>query len=168
MTTESTKIALRDIPFQTAEGQTRTLADFGDGVLLVVNVASKCGLTPQYAQLEALQRAYDDRGFTVLGFPCNQFGGQEPGSIDEVVEYCTTTWGVSFPIQDKIEVNGDGAAPLYAALTSVANPEGVTGPITWNFEKFVLTPDGDLHRFSPQIKPDDEAIVSLIESHLAR
>jgi len=157
---------LRDIPFLTADGSPATLRDFGDGVVLVVNVASKCGLTPQYEQLEELQRTYGERGFTVVGFPCNQFMGQEPGSMEEILEYCSTTWGVSFPVVDKIRVNGSHAAPLYKALKKAKDAEGRRGPILWNFEKFVLTPSGELHRFRPQVKPDDPAIVAVIEANL--
>ncbi|WP_442575737.1 glutathione peroxidase [Microbacterium sp. F51-2R] len=164
--TQAVDISLRDIPFQTAEGETKTLADYGDKVLLVVNVASKCGLTPQYEQLEELQRAYADRGFTVLGFPCNQFAGQEPGSMDEILEYCSVTWGVSFPVLDKVKVNGGKAAPLYKALKRTKDAEGKRGPVLWNFEKFVLTPDGAMHRFRPNVKPDDPAIVRVIEENL--
>ena len=157
---------LRAIPFHTADGATTTLADYGDKVLLIVNVASKCGLTPQYEQLEQLQRTYGDRGFTVLGFPCNQFKGQEPGSMDEILDYCAITWGVTFPVFDKVEVNGDEAAPLYQALTKAEDAQGESGQVQWNFEKFVLTPSGELHRFRPPMKPDDLAIVGLIEQHL--
>ncbi|MCW3494619.1 glutathione peroxidase [Microbacterium sp. SSM24] len=164
--TEATATDLRRIPFHTADGGTTTLADYGDKVLLVVNVASRCGLTPQYEQLEQLQRAYADRGFTVLGFPCNQFMGQEPGSMDEILEYCSTTWGVSFPVHDKVKVNGGKAAPLYKALKDARDVEGNKGRIQWNFEKFVLTPDGDVHRFRPNVTPDDPAIVSVIEANL--
>lgn len=164
--TEATTTDLRDIPFTTADGGTARLSDFGDQVLLVVNVASKCGLTPQYEQLEELQRTYGERGFTVLGFPCNQFMGQEPGSMDEILEYCSTTWGVSFPVFDKVKVNGGGAAPIYKALKKAKNAEGAKGPIMWNFEKFVLTPGGQVHRFRPQTKPDDPEIVAVIESNL--
>jgi glutathione peroxidase len=166
MTSDST--ALRDIPFATADGGEATLRSFGDGVLLVVNVASKCGLAPQYEQLEELQRTYADRGFTVVGFPCNQFMGQEPGSMEEILEYCSTTWGVSFPVVDKVKVNGPGAAPLYKALKRAKDLEGKHGPVLWNFEKFVLTPAGDVHRFRPTVKPDDPAIVSVIEGALPR
>ena len=166
--TEATTTDLRSIPFDTADGGTATLADYADRVVLVVNVASKCGLAPQYEQLEELQRAYADRGFTVLGFACNQFMGQEPGSMEEILEYCATTWGVSFPILDKVKVNGGNAAPLYKALKKAVDAEGAKGPILWNFEKFVLTPAGDVHRFRPKVKPDDPAIVELIESHLPR
>jgi glutathione peroxidase len=164
--TEATSTALRDIPFVTADGGSATLGDFEDKVVLVVNVASKCGLTPQYEQLEALQREYADRGFTVLGFPCNQFMGQEPGSMEEILEYCSTTWGVSFPVMDKVRVNGGKAAPVYKALKKAEDAEGKRGPILWNFEKFVLTPGGVVHRFRPQTKPDDPAIVKVIEDNL--
>jgi glutathione peroxidase len=164
--TQATDISLRDIPFHTADGETQTLEDYSDKVVLIVNVASKCGLTPQYEQLEQLQRAYADRGFTVLGFPCNQFAGQEPGSIDEILDYCAVTWGVTFPIADKVKVNGGKAAPLYKALKKQRDAEGKRGPILWNFEKFVLTPAGELHRFRPNVKPDDPAIVSVIEQNL--
>ncbi|KRB37745.1 glutathione peroxidase [Microbacterium sp. Root180] len=164
--TEATATDLRSIPFHTADGGTTTLADYGDKVLLVVNVASRCGLTPQYEQLEQLQRAYADRGFTVLGFPCNQFMGQEPGSMDDILEYCSTTWGVSFPVHDKVKVNGGKAAPLYKALKDARDVEGNKGRIQWNFEKFVLTPEGEVHRFRSNVKPDDPAIVSVIEAHL--
>ncbi|GAA3625640.1 glutathione peroxidase [Microbacterium awajiense] len=165
---EQTVTDIRQIPFQTADGGTATLSDYADDVVLVVNVASRCGLTPQYEQLEQLQKAYADRGFTVLGFPCNQFMGQEPGSMDEILEYCSTTWGVSFPVFDKVKVNGGKAAPLYKALKQNADDGGHAGRIRWNFEKFVLTPDGEVHRFRPQLKPDDPAIVSVIERNLPR
>lgn len=166
--TEVTLTDLREIPFHTADGGTATLSDYDGEVLLVVNVASRCGLTPQYEQLEQLQRAYADRGFTVLGFPCNQFMGQEPGSIDEILEYCATTWGVTFPVFDKVKVNGPHAAPVYKALKQTRDAEGKKGRITWNFEKFVLTPGGGIHRFRPTVKPDDPAIVEVIEANLPR
>lgn len=164
--TDEQPVDIRDIPFPTADGGTSTLSEYGDQVVLVVNVASRCGNTPQYAQLEELQRAYGDRGFTVLGFPCNQFMGQEPGTIDQIVEYCATTWGVTFPILDKVKVNGPRATPLYQALKKVDTPEGLHGRITWNFEKFVLTPTGGVHRFAPKTQPDDPAIVAVIEENL--
>lgn len=157
---------LRSIPFTAADGSETTLGDLGEKLFLIVNVASKCGLSPQYEQLEELQRTYGDRGLVVLGFPCNQFLGQEPGSMDEILEYCATTWGVSFPVLDKIKVNGAHAAPLYRALKKAKDAEGKRGPILWNFEKFVLTPGGEVHRFRPTVKPDDDAIVSVIESNL--
>lgn len=164
--TDETLVDLRNIAFTTADGSEKTLADFGDGVVLVVNVASKCGLAPQYEQLEELQKQYGPRGFTVVGFPCNQFMGQEPGSVEEILEYCSMTWGVSFPVVDKIKVNGPGAAPLYKALKKAKDAEGKRGPILWNFEKFVLTPGGTVHRFRPATKPDDPAIVAVIEQNL--
>ncbi|QAY61345.1 glutathione peroxidase [Microbacterium protaetiae] len=163
---ETVRTDLREIPFRTADGATATLADFDGRVLMIVNVASKCGLTPQYEQLEQLQRVYGERGFTVLGFPCNQFHGQEPGSIDEILEYCSTTWGVTFPVFDKLEVNGPDAAPLYQELTKVEDPDGQRGPVAWNFEKFLVTPDGAVHRFRPQTTPDDPAVIAVIEQNL--
>ncbi|WP_300594506.1 glutathione peroxidase [Microbacterium sp.] len=164
--TDVQQVSLRDIPFTTADGETATLADYGDGVVLVVNVASKCGLTPQYEQLEQLQKTYGARGLTVIGFPCNQFMGQEPGSMDEILEYCATTWGVSFPVVEKVKVNGSHAAPLYKALKKAKDAEGKRGPVLWNFEKFLLTPDGTVRRFRPTTKPDDPAIVAVIEESL--
>jgi len=158
--------ALHDIPFETADGGTQTLADYEGKVVMIVNVASKCGLTPQYEQLEQLQRAYGERGFTVLGFPCNQFMGQEPGSMEEILDYCAVTWGVSFPVLDKVKVNGAKAAPLYKALRQTRDEDGRKGRVHWNFEKFVVTPAGDVHRFRPQLKPDDPAIVAVIEENL--
>jgi glutathione peroxidase len=159
---------IRSIPFSAADGTATTLEELGDGVLLVVNVASKCGLTPQYEQLEQLQRTYGERGLQVIGFPCNQFMGQEPGSMEEILDYCAMTWGVSFPIMDKIRVNGSHAAPLYKALKKIRNEEGARGPVMWNFEKFVITPSGEVHRFRPQTKPDAPEIVAVIEANLPR
>jgi glutathione peroxidase len=161
-------VDIRDIPFVAADGSHARLADFGDSVLLVVNVASKCGLTPQYEQLEQLQRTYGERGFSVLGFPCNQFMGQEPGSMEQILDYCATTWGVSFPVFDKVKVNGPKAAPLYKALKRAEDAEGGHGPVLWNFEKFVITPTGRVHRFRPSVKPDDPEVVEIIEAHLPR
>jgi glutathione peroxidase len=166
MAEESTD--LRSIPFRTSDGSTATLGDYGSDVLLVVNVASKCGLAPQYEQLEELQRTYGERGLQVVGFPCNQFMGQEPGSMEEILDYCAVTWGVSFPVNDKVRVNGPGAAPLFKALKRAQDLEGKRGPILWNFEKFVLTPTGEVHRFRPTVKPDDPAVVSVIEGALTR
>lgn len=166
--TDAVATPLREIPFVDAEGAEHTLAEHSDDVVLIVNVASKCGLTPQYEQLEQLQRTYGDRGFTVIGFPCNQFMGQEPGSMDEILDYCATTWGVSFPINDKVKVNGRSAAPLYKALKKSKDEEGQRGPVLWNFEKFIVTPNGTLHRFRPTVKPDDERIIEVIEANLPR
>ena len=165
--TEVTGTALRDIPFVTADGGTATLGDYGDKVILVVNVASKCGLAPQYEQLEQLQRTYGERGFTVLGFPCNQFMGQEPGSMEEILDYCAVNWGVTFPVFDKIKVNGSKAAPLYKALKRSDKADGAKGPILWNFEKFVVSADGKhVTRFSPKIKPEDPAVIGAVEAAL--
>ncbi len=165
--TDEQSVDIRQIPFRTADGEEKTLADLGEGPFLVVNVASKCGLTPQYEQLEQLQRTYGDRGLTVVGFPSNQFMGQEPGSMDEILEYCSTTWGVTFPVEDKIHVNGRHAAPLYKALKKARNVEGARGPVMWNFEKFLVTTDGTVHRFRPQTKPDAPEVIAAIEGALA-
>lgn len=158
--------AVRDIPFTDANGVEHTLGEY-DGPVLVVNVASKCGFTPQYEQLEQLQRTYGERGFTVVGFPCNQFMGQEPGSIEEILEYCATTWGVSFRINAKVKVNGPNAHPLYKALKKTADHSGKAGRVAWNFEKFLVLPDGTVKRFRPPQKPDSAEIVSAIEKALS-
>lgn len=166
--TETTPTPLRDIVFVDADGNERTLAEYRDNVVMIVNVASKCGLTPQYEQLEELQKTYGDRGFTVLGFPCNQFMGQEPGTMDEILDYCAMTWGVTFPINDKVKVNGRSAAPLFKTLKKTKDAEGKRGPVLWNFEKFVLTPDDTLHRFRPPVIPTDKSVVAVIEANLPR
>lgn len=159
-------VQLRSIPFETADGSETTLAEYGDAAVLVVNVASKCGLTPQYEQLEQLQREYGDRGLQVIGFPCNQFLGQEPGSMEEILDYCATTWGVSFPIHQKLKVNGRNAAPLYKALKAAGNQEGASGPVLWNFEKFLVAADGTVHRFRPKTLPNDPEVIAAIEQSL--
>src|SRR6202035_2913955 len=129
------------------------------------NVASKCGLTPQYAALEALHERLADRGFAVVGFPCNQFMGQEPGTAEEIEEFCSTTYGVTFPMFEKIEVNGEGRHPIYEQLT--ADADGAAGDIQWNFEKFLLGPDGRVvGRFRPRTVPDDPEVLAAIEKHL--
>jgi glutathione peroxidase len=134
---------------------------------LMVNVASKCGLTPQYTGLEELHERYADRGFAVLGFPCNQFGDQEPGSADEIATFCSTTYGVTFPMFEKIEVNGEGRHPLYQQLTQTPDDEGKAGDIAWNFEKFLVSPDGQvIKRFRPLVAPTDPALVETIEANL--
>jgi len=130
-------------------------------------VASKCGLTPQYTGLEALQEKYADQGFAVVGFPCNQFGAQEPGTAEEIETFCSTTYGVSFPMMEKIDVNGAKAHPIYASLTQVADAEGHSGDIRWNFEKFLVGADGSVQRFSPLVTPEDPGLVGAIESSLA-
>jgi glutathione peroxidase len=160
-------VSLRDIPVNTLAGQPSSLGELGDKTLLVVNVASKCGLTPQYTGLEELQDQFADRGFSVVGFPCNQFGGQEPGSAEEIAEFCSTTYGVSFPMFEKIEVNGPDRHPIYAELTETADSEGQAGDIQWNFEKFLIGPDGAVvARFRPLTAPDAPELVSAIEANL--
>jgi glutathione peroxidase len=135
--------------------------------VLVVNVASKCGLTPQYAGLERLQERYADAGFTVLGVPCNQFAGQEPGTPEEIQEFCSATYGASFPLTEKLEVNGRRRHPLYQQLTVVPDSDGRAGEIEWNFEKFLISPAGDVvARFRPQIEPEDERVTRAIERAL--
>ncbi|MDT0157388.1 glutathione peroxidase [Microbacterium sp. ARD32] len=161
-----TETALRQIPFTDAEGTERTLDDYGSPVLLVVNVASKCGNTPQYEQLERLQREYGDRGLTVLGFPCNQFMGQEPGSMEQILAFCSTTYGVTFPVNQKLKVNGRNAHDLYKALTQTTDAAGKAGRVEWNFEKFLVAADGSVQRFRPKQQPDSPEIVSAIESAL--
>lgn len=159
---------VRKIKFQTIDGDKKSLADFGDQTLLVVNVASKCGLTPQYSKLEALQKQYGDQGFTVIGFPCNQFMGQEPGSAEDIKEFCSTTYGVTFPMMAKTRVNGVRKHPLYAALTREPDAKGNAGKVIWNFEKFVISPDGEVTRFRPKVQPDAPDVVAAIERGLAR
>lgn len=161
-----TETPLRKIPFTDAEGATRTLDDYGSGPVLVVNVASKCGLTPQYGALEELQRTYGDRGLTVVGFPCNQFMGQEPGSVEQILEFCSTTYGVTFPVNDKVKVNGRSAADLYKALKTTEDGRGKAGRVEWNFEKFLVSADGSVQRFRPKQVPDSPEIVSAIEAAL--
>ena len=156
-----------DIPIHTLAGEPSSLDPYRGEALLLVNVASKCGLTPQYAGLEQLHERYRERGFSVLGFPCNQFLEQEPGTAEEIQEFCSTTYGVTFPLFEKIEVNGDGRHPLYAELTEVPDAEGKAGDITWNFEKFLVSPAGDVvARFRPQVEPDDPQLVAAIEAQL--
>ncbi len=156
---------ITDIPLTTIDGETTSLADYSGKVLLVVNVASRCGLAPQYEQLEELQKTYGDRGFSVLGFPSNQFL-QELSTEDAIKEYCSTTWGVTFPMFEKVRVNGSKAHPLYQELTKTPDEEGKAGKVKWNFEKFVITPTGEVHRFRPNVVPTDPKIVSVIEDAL--
>src|SRR5579863_1419694 len=133
-------MTIYDIPVHTLDGEPSSLAPYAGKTVLVVNVASKCGLTPQYEGLERLQKTYEDRNFSVVGFPCNQFMGQEPGSAEEIQTFCSTTYGVTFPLYEKIEVNGEGRHDIYAELTEVADAEGNAGDIQWNFEKFLVSP----------------------------
>jgi len=159
-------MSIYEHPVQTLDGSAADLHDYQDKVALVVNVASKCGLTPQYEGLEKLQKTYSDQGFTVLGFPCNQFLGQEPGTNEEIATFCSTTYGVTFPMFDKIDVNGDDQHPLYAELTQVEDADGAAGDVQWNFEKFLVAPGGAVTRFRPGVEPEDPAIVAAIEANL--
>ncbi|WP_448004711.1 glutathione peroxidase [Agromyces bauzanensis] len=158
---------LRDIPLITIDGDETSLADYADRVVMVVNVASRCGLTPQYEKLEALQRAYGGRGFTVLGFPCNQFAGQEPGDAEDIKAFCSMTYGVSFPLMAKVKVNGRHRHPLYELLRKTPDASGKAGRVRWNFEKFLVLPSGEVRRFRPPVQPDDPAIIETIEEGLA-
>jgi len=161
----SNSTALGSIELTTIDGTDTTFGAYSDKVLMVVNVASRCGLAPQYEQLEKLQKEYADRGFTVLGFPSNQFL-QELGSTDAIQEYCSTTWGVTFPMFETIRVNGRHRHPLYKKLTEYPDYDGKAGRIKWNFEKFVVTPGGKVSRFSPKTKPDAPQVIAAIEAGL--
>jgi glutathione peroxidase len=151
------------------DGSAATLGELTGGKpALLVNVASKCGLTPQYTGLEQLQEAYADRGFTVIGLPCNQFMGQEPGSAEEIQEFCSATYGVTFPMTEKIEVNGDERHEIYRGLVDTPDEKGESGDVTWNFEKFLVDGTGNVvARFSPGVVPEDPALVGAIEAQLA-
>jgi len=161
-------MALYDYSLNNLDGTPTSLGSFAGKTLLVVNVASKCGLTPQYEGLEKLQKKYEAKNFSVVGFPCNQFLGQEPGTAEEIQTFCSTTYGVTFPLFEKIEVNGDNQSPVYAELNAFPDAEGYSGDIRWNFEKFLVGPDGTiLQRFAPQTEPEDDSIVSAIEASIA-
>ena len=158
---------MTDIALTTLDGTPTTLAEYTDGAVLVVNVASKCGLTPQYSALEKLAQDYGTRGLTVIGVPCNQFMGQEPGSAEEIKEFCSTTYGVTFPLLEKTDVNGSERHPLYAELTKTADADGEAGDIQWNFEKFLVAPGGEVvKRFRPRTEPDAAEVISAIEAVL--
>jgi glutathione peroxidase len=145
------------------------LPDLDGSAVLVVNVASRCGMTPQYTGLEHLQQRYGDRGFTVLGVPCNQFAGQEPGSAEEIATFCSATYGVTFPLTEKIDVNGSGRHPLYDRLAATPDADGEAGDVQWNFEKFLLAPDGTVAaRFRPRTDPEADEVVTAIEKILPR
>jgi glutathione peroxidase len=160
---------LLDLPVTTLKGERTTFGALTGGkAALVVNVASRCGLTPQYSKLETLHEQLADRGFTVVGFPCNQFGGQEPGTADEIETFCSSSYGVTFPMSDKVDVNGPTRDPIYALLTDVADATGKAGDIGWNFEKFLFAADGEVvGRFSPRTEPDAPEIRAAIDSVLA-
>ena len=160
-------MSLYDIPLKTLRGEPTTLAEHKGKALLLVNVASKCGLTPQYTGLEQLHEAYADRGFSVLGFPCNQFGEQEPGSAEEIETFCSMTYGVTFPLYEKLEVNGPDRHPLYDELTTVPDAEGKAGDVVWNFEKVLVSPTGErVQRFRPLVEPGNPELVEAIEGGL--
>jgi glutathione peroxidase len=163
-------MSLLNHPIQTLSGQPASLSTMApDKVCLVVNVASKCGLTPQYEGLERLHATYSARGFAVVGVPCNQFGAQEPGSPDEIATFCSTTYGVTFPMTEKVDVNGASRHPIYVDLTAIADADGTDGDIRWNFEKFLIGADGaPLARFSPMVAPDDPALIAAIEAALSQ
>jgi glutathione peroxidase len=158
-------MTLLDTPIARLDGTPTTLGEITGGrPALLVNVASKCGLTPQYEKLERLHEEYSPRGFTVVGVPCNQFGGQEPGSADEIAEFCSTSYGVTFPMTEKIDVNGSSRHPLYQELTLVPIAGGAPGDVSWNFEKFVLDAHGaPVARFGPNVEPDDSKVLEAIE-----
>ena len=159
-------MAIYDHKLQALDGTSLDLHDYEGKALLIVNVASKCGLTPQYAGLEKIHEQYADQGFSVLGVPCNQFMGQEPGTSEEIATFCSTTYGVTFPLAEKVEVNGEGRHPLYEDLTAVPDADGKDGDIAWNFEKVLVAPGGAVTRFRPQVEPEDPALVGAIEAAL--
>lgn len=156
-----------DVELRALSGEPLDLDALRGKAVLIVNVASKCGLTPQYAALEQLHRRYSDAGFSVLGVPCNQFGGQEPGSDEEIAEFCSSTYDVTFPMTEKLDVNGSSRHPLYQQLAATADDEGRAGEVEWNFEKFLISPAGEvIARFRPQTAPDDPVLTSAIEEAL--
>jgi glutathione peroxidase len=160
-------MSIYDTPLHTLDGSPTSIGDYRGKALLVVNVASKCGLTPQYEGLERLQKTYGDKGFTVLGFPCNQFGEQEPGTSEEIATFCSATYGVTFPMFEKIDVNGDHRNPVYEELTAVPDADGEAGDIQWNFEKFLVSPDGEIvQRFRPMVDPEAPEVTDAIEANL--
>jgi glutathione peroxidase len=160
-------MTIYDQSLHTLEGQPASLGEYRGSTLLLVNVASKCGLTPQYEGLERLQKTYGDRGFSVLGFPCNQFGAQEPGTAEEIATFCSATYGVTFPMFEKLDVNGDDRHPLYEELTAFPDADGEAGDIQWNFEKFLVSSDGTiLQRFRPMVDPEASEVIDAIEANL--
>src|ERR1700741_39299 len=164
-----TETPLTDIALTMLDGRTTTLAELADGAALVVNVASKCGLTPQYTALEQLAKDYGARGLTVLGVPCNQFMGQEPGSAEEIQTFCSTTYGVTFPLLAKTDVNGPDRHPLYTELPKTPAAAGQAGDVQWNFEKFLVAPGGEVvNRFRPQTVPDAPEVIAAVEAVLPR
>ena len=164
-----TDTPLTDIALTTLDGRPTTLAELADGAALVVNVASQCGLTPQYTALEQLAKDYRERGLTVIGVPCNQFMGQEPGTAEEIQTFCSAAYGVTFPLLAKTDVNGSDRHPLYAELAKTPDGSGDAGDVQWNFEKFLVAPGGEVvHRFRPRIVPDAPEVIAAIEAVLPR
>jgi glutathione peroxidase len=160
-------MSIYDVKIDALDGSPLDLANLRGREVLVVNVASKCGLTPQYTGLEDLQKRYGDKGFTVLGVPCNQFGGQEPGTPEEISTFCSTTYGVTFPMTEKVDVNGQRRHPLYQLLTATPDGDGQAGDIQWNFEKFLIGSEGEIvARFRPRTDPGSDEVVGTIEAHL--
>jgi glutathione peroxidase len=160
-------MALNGIAISALDGRPLDLEQFDGKSVLIVNLASECGYTPQYAGLEEIHTRYKDRGFSVLGVPCNQFGGQEPGTPEEIAAFCSTTYGVTFPLTEKVDVNGAGRHPLYAELTLTPDDEGEAGDVEWNFEKFLVGADGEVvARFRPEVTPEAPELLSAIESAL--
>ena len=160
-------MSIHSVPVKTLAGDPISLDQFAGQALLVVNVASKCGLTPQYAGLERLQKTYGERGFTVVGVPSNQFAGQEPGTAEEIETFCSTTYGVSFPLLEKTDVNGPNRHPLYDQLTAQPDAAGDAGDVQWNFEKFLISPQGEVvGRFRPRTEPEDAEVLAAIEAQL--
>jgi len=159
-------MTILDAPITRLDGTQTTLGTITGGrPALLVNVASQCGLTPQYTALEQLHEKYADRGFTVIGVPCNQFGGQEPGTSGEIADFCSLTYGVTFPMTEKVDVNGDGRHPIYTTLVATPDEDGQAGDVEWNFEKFLITDDGDVvSRFRPAVTPDDERVIAAVEA----
>jgi glutathione peroxidase len=156
-----------DIPLQTLSGEPTTLAPFQGKAVMIVNVASKCGLTPQYSGLERIHERFADSGFSVVGFPCNQFGGQEPGTAEEIQAFCSTTYGVTFPMMSKVDVNGPDRHPLYTQLATATDSDGNAGDIQWNFEKFLLDTSGKvIGRFRPATTPEDDTVLAAIKAAL--
>jgi len=159
--------SIYEVELPRLNGQPESLSAYLGKVVLAVNVASRCGFTPQYAGLQALQDRYSDRGFTVLGFPCNQFFHQEPGTAEQIQEFCSVNYGVSFPLFGKLDVKGEGQHPLYHLLTETADDSGKAGNVTWNFEKFLVGRDGRaVRRFRSKVTPDDSRLVEAVESLL--
>ncbi|MFM7068285.1 MAG: glutathione peroxidase [Actinomycetes bacterium] len=161
-------MSIYELPLSSLDGSPAVLEQLRDKAAIVVNVASKCGMTPQYAGLQSMYDELAEQGFTVLGVPCNQFLDQEPGTAEEIAEFCSVNYGVTFPMAEKVEVNGDGQHPLFAVLNAFEGADGHSGDIRWNFEKFVVNRNGDvIARFGPQVDPYDPEVVAAVEAALS-